>query len=164
MPGFLRDCCVAIRRYLNEREEYNKTKINKVEVEEMELDQTITKNEPTQVSNVENLNLKEYLHLKLRLLQNLQQLTTIDEQKCVLSRPIFVFFAVPERSWRIDGYGDRSDFSCSIRFWIRQFKILTKMCFTNNFSMFFSIFFRQPSIVLAVYVGQINWVGGLRGA
>ena len=83
MPGFLRDCCVAIRRYLNEREEYNKTKINKVEVEEMELDQTITKNEPTQVGNVENLNLKEYLHLKLRLLQNLQQLTTIDEQKCV---------------------------------------------------------------------------------
>ena len=74
---------MAIRRYLNEREEYNKTKINKVEVEEMELDQTITKNEPTQVSNVENLNLKEYLHLKLRLLQNLQQLTTIDEQKCV---------------------------------------------------------------------------------
>ena len=74
---------MAIGRYLNEREEYNKTKINKVEVEEMDLDQTITKNEPTQVSNVENLNLKEYLHLKLRLLQNLQQLTTIDEQKCV---------------------------------------------------------------------------------
>ena len=49
----------------------------------------------------------------------------------------FEFFGVPERSWRIDGYGNRSDFSCSIRFWIRQFKILTKNNFSNNFSICF---------------------------
>ena len=52
-------------------------------MEEIELDQSNNRNEATQVANAENLKLKEYLHLKLRLIHKLEQLATIDKEKCV---------------------------------------------------------------------------------
>ena len=74
---------MAIRRYLIENEENKRTKSNKIEVEEMQIDQTNNKNESPQVGKDETLNLKNYLHLKLDLIHNLEQLNTIHDQETV---------------------------------------------------------------------------------
>ena len=82
MPGFLRACYQAFRRYLSERGQDKKPKTKKFEVEEMKLDKTNTRNE-RQVSKAEKLTLKNYLHLRRQLLYNLEQLNTIDNQTYV---------------------------------------------------------------------------------
>ena len=82
MPGFFRSCYMTLRRYHCERRENRDKKSNNIEVEEIHNDQTNTKKEP-QVDKPEKLNLKKYLHLKLQLIRNLDNLATIDEQKCV---------------------------------------------------------------------------------
>ena len=74
---------MAIRRYLNERKEIKKTNINKIEVEEIQIDQRSTKNQSTIVGNAENFKPKNYLQLKHQLIQNLDQITSIDDHKYV---------------------------------------------------------------------------------
>ena len=79
LPGFFRACYMAIRRYLIERKENKKTKSNKIEVGDVQIDQTNTKSEPPHVGKDESLNLKKYLHFKLQLIHNLEKLTTIND-------------------------------------------------------------------------------------
>ena len=73
MPGFLRACYLTVCRYLSEKEDNRKTKTNEIEVEEMKLDQTSTKNEPSQVGKDEKLNLKNYVQLKFQLIRSLEE-------------------------------------------------------------------------------------------
>ena len=53
-----------------------------IKVQDIELGRTNTENEPQEVSKFEKLNLKKYLHLKIQLIHNLEQLTAMDDQKC----------------------------------------------------------------------------------
>ena len=73
---------MGIRRYIGDKEEIKKMKTNKIEVQEMQIDQTTTKNEPPEVVNDEKFNLKNYLHLKRQLIHSLEQHTTFGVQKC----------------------------------------------------------------------------------
>ena len=82
LPGFLRACYMTIRRYISDRKEKKKKKTNQIEVEEMHLDQPNTKKHP-RVEKAEKLNLKNYLHLKLQLIRNLDELSTIDDKNYV---------------------------------------------------------------------------------
>ena len=49
----------------------------------MQLNQINNRNEPSQVGKDTTLNLKNYLQLKLQLIYNLEEITVIDDQKCV---------------------------------------------------------------------------------
>ena len=53
-----------------------------IKVEDIELEQTNTENAAPEVSESEKQNVKKYLHLKFQLLNNLEQLTAMDDQKC----------------------------------------------------------------------------------
>ena len=74
---------MGIRQYLRDKEEIKKKRTNRIELQEMQLDQTTIKNEPPEVVNDEKFFLKNYLHLKRKLIHNLEQQTTFGVQKCV---------------------------------------------------------------------------------
>jgi hypothetical protein len=80
LPGVCQGCYLAIRSFLEQRDETKKKNNNKIEVQEIHQEQTNTKIEE-QVGKTENLNLENYLHLKVQFIRNLQEFTTTGEAK-----------------------------------------------------------------------------------
>ena len=83
MPGFLRACYLTVCRYLTKGEGNKKPKIKRIEIEETEPDQTNTQNRPPNFGKDAQFNLNNYLHLKLQLIHNLEEVTTINDKKPV---------------------------------------------------------------------------------
>ena len=93
LPGFCRSCYLAIRKFLSKREE-TKNK-NRIEVEEIHQKQTNAKIGKL-VGKTENMNLENYIKLKIQVIRNLQEFATSDDAKVVKKSEMWETFMQKE--------------------------------------------------------------------